>query len=241
SSETETEKLQVHRTIAKLICSACMVSLLAACGGGDGNSNGDGETPNAEEVLESGANRWEETETARFRLEIEGETYLDEAETIRLSEAEGALVWPASAETDASLSAGPVDADVSLIMIDGDVYMTDLMTGAWGEAPADFSYDPSILLSEDDGLGSIMRQIDEATVERAGDDLVLSGDAPADAIEPITAGAIASDSASVPVELTFDPETFDLLGIRIDGADDDRWTIELFDHDDAITIERPIE
>lgn len=196
-------------------------------------------TLDPQEVLDRGAEQWNETESARFELEIDGETYLDEAESIQLIGAEGALVAPSSAQADAEISAGPLSSDVSLIIIDGDVYMTDLLTGSWGEAPGDFDYDPSILLSEEEGLGAIMQEIENAEATRDNGEIAVSGEAPEESVENVTAGAVTGEDGVVDVSLTFDSETDNLLNISVEGTDDDSWHISIFDHNESITIERP--
>lgn len=227
-----------------LIVSACDVL-------GDDDDSGPTATPTAEPIenqdpaviIEQAVARWNDTETAHFVLEIDGATYLDDDEQIELAGAEGDLSRPQSVEALASISISLVTLDVSLIFIGDEAYMTDFLTGSWGPAPGDFSYNPALLLSRTDGLGPVLESLENPEVigrERAaGTDTVhMRGTVEQEQIDDMTAGAIQGDE--IGVDIWFDADTLDVVKIDLAEPDDGTtWMITLSDHDDPVTIEAP--
>lgn len=238
------------RSIPIMILLIGVLGLLTACSGRSDSDADETATARAQlsprEYLDQAIDRWNETEGARFSLEIEGETYLDEERSVRLLAAEGELSRPASVRADASIRASVVRLNISLIFIGDRAYMTDILTGQWGPAPEDFSYDPSVLLDNDEGLSAaIDAVIDPQFVAAEGSDddkRIISGSVPRDAIEVMTAGAL--DGEFIDVSVTIDPETFNLLAIRLaeegeSGNQPTVWIITISDHGEEFTIDEP--
>ncbi len=196
-----------------------------------------------EEIIDRAVARWDETETAHFVLEIDGATYLDDAESIELAGAEGDLSRPQSVEALASVAISLVTLDVSLIFIGDDAYMTDFLTGNWGPAPDDFTYNPALLLSQDDGLGPVLEALADPEVvgreQTAGVETVhMRGTVDQELIDGMTAGAITGDE--IGVDIWFNAETLDVIRINLAEPDDGTaWIITLSDHNALVTIEAP--
>jgi len=227
-----------------LVVSACDVL-------GDDDDSEPTATPTAESIESQDPNtiiaqaveRWDATETAHFVLEIDGATYLDDGEEIELAGAEGDLSRPQSVEALASVSISLVTLDVSLIFIGDEAYMTDFLTGSWGPAPDDFSYNPALLLSRTDGLGPVLDSLEDPEVigreQAAGTDTVhLRGTVEQEQIDDMTAGAIQGDE--IGVDIWFDAETLDVVRIDLaEPGDGTTWIITLSDHNDPVEIEAP--
>ncbi len=194
-------------------------------------------------IIEQAVARWDDTETAHFVLEIDGATYLDNDEQIELAGAEGDLSRPQSVEALASIAISLVTLDVSLIFVGDDAYMTDFLTGNWGPAPDDFSYNPALLLSQTDGLGPVLQALENPEVvglEQVGgrDAVRINGSVDQALIDEMTAGAITGDE--IGVAIWFDAGTLDVVKIELAEPDDGTaWKITLSDHNEPVTIEAP--
>lgn len=201
------------------------------------------EDQSPEEIIAQAVERWNATESAHFTLEVDGATYLDDEEQIELSEAEGDLARPQSVEATAQIAISLVTIDVSLIFIGEEAYMTDFLTGNWGPAPDDFSYNPALLLSETDGLGPVLQELQEPQVigleQVDGVDAVhMSGTVTQDMIDDLTAGAILGDV--IGVDIWFDAEKLDVVQLNLAEPDDGTtWIIRLSNHNEPVTIEAP--
>lgn len=222
----------------------------AACVSGDDEPE---PTPTATEVPIEGQDpatiisravaAWDATDTAHFVLEIDGATYLDDDEQIELAGAEGDLSRPQAVEALASIAISLVTLDVSLIFIGEDAYMTDFLTGDWGPAPDDFSYNPALLLSKTEGLGPVLEALENPEVvgreQVAGTDTVhLTGTVDQALIDDMTAGAITGDV--IGVDIWFDAETLDVVRINLAEPDDGTaWIITLSNHNAPVEIEAP--
>src|SRR5690606_18957738 len=127
--------------------------------------------------------------------------------------------------------------------IGDDAYMTDFLTGSWGPAPDDFSYNPALLLSQTEGLGPVLRSLQDPEVvgreDVDGVDTVhLRGSVSDDQIEDLTAGAITGDP--IGVDIWFDAETLDVVRLALAEPEDGTvWIIRLSGHDEPVTIEAP--
>lgn len=231
------------------VFSAILLILTLGLAGCDtfGDDDDRAEDISAEEAIDRAVERWDSTETAHFALEIDGTTYLDNDENIQLSNAEGDLVRPDSVEATAQINVGMVNLDVSLIFIGEEAFMTDFLTGSWGPAPGDFSYNPALLLSQTEGLGPVLQSLQnpqiEGTEEVDGDQAYhLTGTVAGDQIDQLTAGAIAGDE--IGVDIWFKTETYEVLRLDLaepgeESDDPTTWIIRLSDHDEPVTIERP--
>lgn len=223
-----------------------MTLVLAGCDA-FGDDDDSAEDISAEEAIDRAVERWDTTESAHFELEIEGTTYLDDDENIQLSSAEGDLVRPDSVEATAQINVGMVNLDVSLIFIGEEAFMTDFLTGSWGPAPGDFSYNPALLLSQTEGLGPVLQSLQDPQIEGTedvdGDQAYhLTGTVTGDQIDQLTAGAITGDE--IGVDIWFKTETYEVLRLDLaepGGGEDEptTWIIHLSDHDEPVTIERP--
>ena len=235
----------VQRLLTLFTFSAMALILFVGCSRGSEDSHE--ESPTAQDIIESAASKWNETESVRFELDVDGVAYLDNDKTIRLQEAEGDAARPDAVEASAKIGAGFLTVDIGLIFLGPDAYMTDILSGAWGPAPADFSYNPAILFSSENGLGPVLRELQEPEV--VGEEATngtnayhLRGTVEAGVIDAITAGTISGDPINV--DLWFATEDYRALRIVLatpDDADGEPtiWTIDLFDHDQDVEIERP--
>lgn len=245
--------LRISRGIALSLSTILLLALLTGCMGddddeGDATPEADGVT--AESVLESASAQWSETNAAHFNLTIDGETYLDADNTIRLNGAEGDIERPGAVQATADVSV-PIlgNKEIQLIAVGGTVYMTNLLSSEvkWEEAPSDFSYDPSILFSDTEGIGPILTSLQNPTLgdteEIEGREArIVTGTVTEDQVSGVTAGAVTGETIDVSVWV--DTETSDILkvsltepeGVREDPA---TWNLVFTEFNQDVTIEPP--
>jgi LppX_LprAFG lipoprotein len=203
----------------------------------------------ATEILQMASKQLAATQTVRFELDVEGDTYIDSLNTLKLLEAKGDLVRPDRVRTEFKIEAlGQATISIQLIIISGQWWTTDLITGKWGQAPVDFEYDPSVLFDNENGIGAVMDRVTDA--QRLDDEKI-------DDHESFHIQALVSDTiigaltyntlqgSPITVDLWIDKKTNNLLRARLaeppgDGSDKPAiWTLNLFDHDANITIDPP--
>ncbi|HEX5165703.1 MAG TPA: LppX_LprAFG lipoprotein, partial [Thermomicrobiales bacterium] len=188
-----------------LILLVLLMSMSVACmGDDDDDNNAASPTSNvtAADVLASARDTWDTTESAHFTLKVDGDAYLDDDETIKLVSAEGDIKRPGSVKAQASVDAQISVVDISLVAVDGEIFITNLLSGNWEKAPDDFSYDPSILFSDTDGIGPIMTDLQDPKLDGTEDvngesAYKITGTVGADRVSAITAGTIAGDAIEV--------------------------------------------
>lgn len=219
---------------------------ISACGGGDSDPTPTPVPP--EEIMNQASQRFDEVNSFHFLLRIDGELSLDQSGSLRLRGAEGDLLRPDSAQTEASIAFGGANISIELISVGGEMFMTNLLTGNWERAPGDLGFDPAVLFDNERGISSIMRRIENPQVVgseeiRGTDAYHMRGTVTAETVQPITGGSLEGDD--IELEIWISHETNDILQIELGGAstsggaDSATWTLEVSDHNEPVTIERP--
>jgi outer membrane lipoprotein-sorting protein len=221
--------------------------VLAACGGESADVD---ENLAAPDVLANASERMANTQSMRFDLRVEGETFIDPAKTIQLVSARGSMARPdrVDVEFQARLfGAGTVT--IKMITVGNASWTTNLLTGKWETAPEEFGYNPAVLYDNQNGLGPVMGKlwnVEVVGIETVDDRTTyhISGDASQAVMDPLTANTMEGDR--IGVELWIDGETWDLLRIVLkepesaEHADPATWTMHLTDHDKQVSIEPPV-
>jgi hypothetical protein len=229
-----------------IVVSTLVTSLLAP---GAVRADDSTDTLTASDILVQASQKLADTQTVRFKLEVEGDTYVDSLHTLKLLEANGDLVRPDRVRTEFKIEAlGRATVSIQLIIISGQWWTTDLITGKWGPSPADFEYDPSVLFDNQGGIGPVMDRVTDA--QRLDDEKI--DDREAYHIQAMVADEFIDSltyhtlqGTPITVDLWIDKETKDLLRARLaeppDQGDGEPavWTLDLFDHGADIEINAP--
>ncbi len=143
---------------------------------------------------------------------------------------------------------GGFNVQIGAIAIDGTVWLSNPITGAWEPAPSSYAFDPTTLFSPEVGwrplLGGELRdaeligreELDGTTRYR------ISGIAPQARIETITANLVRNQD--VAVDIWLDVETGHVLEVAFDAttsAGISSWSLRFFDYGDDIVIVPPDE
>ena len=236
--------------IRSLLFVLLLVPLLASCGSSDDAPTPEANDDSVETILPAASTRIAETQSMRFGLEIEGDTFIDQSNSIQLVSARGQLARPDSVAVDFQVSLfGAGSVSIRMISIGTKAWTTDLLTGDWSIAPIEFGYNPTVLYDNQNGLGPIMGNIDQA--ELTGQENVrgrnahhISGLASQETIALVTSDTMTG--SSIRIELWIDTSTSDLLRVRLAEPPDNGkgspavWTLNLTDHGKQVSIEPPI-
>lgn len=230
-----------------------LMTLLALLGSGPGTARADvTATPVADgtlALLTEASSRLADTPTVSFKLDVKGTTFIDGQNSIQLLEAQGQLERPDRVKASFKVKVLAPTLTINLITIADESWTTDLITGRWGPAPEEFSYDPRILFDNQNGIGPVMgkviapkREKDEKVGDRAT--IHITGTVDQTVIGPLTAGTMKG--SPVAVDLWIDIETGDLLRVRLEEPtfaekdDPATWTLDLYDQGDKVEIESPV-
>ncbi|MGN6031656.1 MAG: LppX_LprAFG lipoprotein [Thermomicrobiales bacterium] len=191
-----------------------------------------------------------QTQTLRFTLTVDGDSYIDDLNQMRLIKADGALQRPGKVEVEFQIELfGAGNVSIKMITVDGKAYSTDLLTGKWGPAPAEFGYDPSLLFDTNGGLGPVVSKLTAVSV--TGSEKVdgrdcwkVEGTADKASIDFISAGTMIGDSFHA--VLWIDKDNGQLRKIVLAEPTNNgkehpaSWTMDLTDYNDtSINIEAP--
>jgi hypothetical protein len=220
-----------------------LIALLtvSSCASGD---NGDGDL-SADEIVENAAERFENTESAHFELEIDGTIGIDDQGMIQLGSVTGEIERPSNARADASVVFGGSSVSLEMIASDGEMFMRNLLTGDWERAPSDLQYDPARIFDEEEGVGSIIEQLEDVSIE--GEDSVggtdawhLTGQVDTAAVRQLAGDFFEGDTLDVDIWIATDD--YRLLRVELHDTDADEpmsWQLSLTNHDEAVEITPP--
>jgi hypothetical protein len=232
------------------VSTACILLLLVACGPPELEvaTPTPSPTPTPTEILKLASKRLGETPTVHFTLDVQGNTFVDTGNTIRLLGAEGDLKRPDRVRTTFQAEVMGRAISLQLITVGDKSWTTNILTGDWEPAPLEFAYRPDVLFSTQNGIGPVMGRVEN--VKRLDDEDVdgrptfhLQATVDQSIVGPITYNTI--HGSPVTVDLWIDRETGDLLRARMSeppGADRPNpavWTLNLSHHGEDISIEPP--
>lgn len=227
--------------------------LLVACGGqpaADPTATvAPNPTPTVTDILERASQRIAETDAVHYALTINGDTFLDTTETIRLLDAEGDLQRPDRVYSSFRAEIMGRTITLQLITVGPDSWTTDILTGEWVEAPGEFAYKPGILFDTQEGIGPVMDRVSNA--ERLPDTEIngrpvyhVQATVDQETIGPLTSYLLTGPE--VTVNLWIDQETYDLLRAELSqpatepDGEPTTWTLDLSRHGEDVSIEPPV-
>jgi hypothetical protein len=241
-----------RRFLSKLLRTSVtgFLLILAGCGAAEQEVATPGPTPTPADLLELASKRLAETPSAHFTLDVEGETFIDTGNNIRLLGAEGDLTRPDRVRTTFQAEVMGRAITLQLITIGKRSWTTNVLTGDWETAPLEFAYQPDVLFSTQDGIGPVMGRVENA--QRLADEEIsgrpayhLRAGVDESVVGPLTYYTIKG--SPVTVDLWIDQETNDLLRARMSeppGAERPQpaiWTLDLSHHGEDVSIEPPVD
>jgi hypothetical protein len=152
-----------------LIATTASVFALVACGG-DGGPDIDTTDVDVDALLASAADRMDEVGSFRFELEHENGT-ASIVRGLQMVSAEGDVQSADTMRLKVEAKAGPLSAELEMIVLPGEGWITNPITGRWEREDIDVSefFDPA------EGVTGLMRSITNPTI--AGADTINGVDA----------------------------------------------------------------
>ena len=109
------------------------------------------------EILDRSSSAMATVETANFAIEQSGAAvYIDQDEQIQFSGATARYAAPSSADALIGVTAFGLSTEVGAVAIDGEIWITNPLTGKWEAAPQGLSFDPTVLFATDTGWAALL-------------------------------------------------------------------------------------
>jgi LppX_LprAFG lipoprotein len=183
---------------------ALLSPLTAACS--SSGSTPTTEAVTAESVLDTAADAMAGVDTVSFHLVRMGApVYLDSGRSFAFEEGEGRVSNTASsADALVKVKALGIDTQVGAVSIDGELWLSNPLTGAWAPAPDSITFDPVTLFNPETGWTALLR--DDLTGAQLIDDAEngqwhVNGQAAGTRLAAITGGLVHNDA---PIDVWID-------------------------------------
>lgn len=234
--------VELRKTRTALLMVVILVG--AACGGSEPEPvlAGDVET-----LLATSAAAMGTVDTVRFEIERGGiPIYIDTTAALEFKEAAGRYVAPDAADAVVKVGISSLNVQIGAISIEGTIWLSNPITGAWEQAPSNYAFDPTTLFSPEVGwrpllAGELLNAELIGLEERDGQPQYhITGSAPAVRIETITAGLVVDQD--VDLDLWLDPDTGHVLEVSFDtetAAGISTWELRFFDYGVEMEIVPP--
>ncbi len=110
-------------------------------------------TPDSKTVAEKAGAAMESVESLHFVFQRDGApTFVDAEQSLAFRRAEGDYSAPDQMQAAVMIVAGGFVAEVQVISIEGEQWMTNLLTGQWEKVPSSWGLDPSDFFDPEIGI-----------------------------------------------------------------------------------------
>lgn len=222
-----------------------LVALTAACSSTEVTTTT--APPTAAELLEVSAATMGSVDTVQFRIARGGEpVYIDTQGFLEFVSATGRFAAPGAAEALVTVSALGLSTEVGAVVIEGDTWLTNPITGNWEPTPPGYTFDPATLFDPQIGFRAMLQE-GIPTVEDLGEETVdetalrhVRFTASGERVEVVTAGMVLG--ADVAIDAWIEPTSGELRRAKFPttiGANPTEWDLTFFDYGADITITPP--
>lgn len=226
---------------------AAGLALTAACSGGGSDDSGSSTdiVYTVETVRTDAASAMAAIESVSFEVTKTGaDVTIDDAGLVAFESADARFSAPSSADAVVEVLLLGNRVELGAIAIDGTLWLTDPLSGAWQDATGTIDFDPAKIFSTDTGVAKILESgLTDSVLDSAepdGDGLLhLSGVVAADDVDTLTSGLVSEEARA---EVAIDAETSLVQTISFDTPLDDgiaTWLVELSDYDADVEIVPP--
>lgn len=222
-----------------------LVALTAACSSTEATTTT--APPTAAELLEVSAATMGSVDTVQFSIARGGEpVYIDTQGFLEFVSATGRFAAPGAAEALVTVSALGLSTEVGAVVIEGDTWLTNPITGNWEPTPEGYTFDPATLFDPQIGFRAMLQE-GIPTVEDLGEEIVdettlrhVRFTASGERVEVVTAGMVRG--ADVAIDAWIEPTSGELRRAKFPttiGANPTEWDLTFFDYGADITITPP--
>ncbi|NJP06093.1 MAG: LppX_LprAFG lipoprotein [Chloroflexaceae bacterium] len=191
-----------------------------------------------------------QSQSLQFLLEFTGEpAYADPAGLFRLISIEGGLQRPDQAIATLKVRSVAGVADVRLISLDGQLYVTNPVTRQWTCVEQGALFDPVVLFDSSQGIDYLIRDVFENPTLMPPEEIDgvqqyhLKGQMQGSSLIDITYGMLGLGLVEVDVWAnaeTLQPTRLVLVDTGTNAEDPTTWTMTFSDYDQPIDIRAPI-
>lgn len=203
--------------------------------------------PSAAELLEVSAATMGSVDTVQFSIARGGEpVYIDTQGFLEFVSATGRFAAPGAAEALVTVSALGLSTEVGAVVIEGDTWLTNPITGNWEPTPPGYTFDPATLFDPQIGFRAMLQE-GIPTVEDLGEEIVdetalrhVRFTASGERVEVVTAGMVLG--ADVAIDVWIEPNSGELRRAKFPttiGTNPTEWDLTFFDYGADITITPP--
>ena len=198
-------------------------------------------------ILSAASDAMGEVDTVAFSIRRAGAPiYIDPADLLEFRSAEGHFAGPSSADAVVTITVGGLDTRIGAVAIEGQMWLSNPVTGAWEPAPSSFAFDPATLFDPQLGWRPLLASgLDDGelvgTEDTAGAVAYhVRAIAAATRVEVMTAGLVRDQN--VLVDLWLDQVTGRVLRAEFpteaDGATS-QWTLSFNGYGTEVSIDPP--
>ena len=227
-----------------LLLGLFLVVLAGACSSGS-DGDGDVELLDIEAVRSLAADAMSDVDTVLFAIELDGaDVFIDDDGLVGFRSAEGRYAAPSSADAVVAVNALGLATEVGAIAIDGEVWITNPLTGDWEPAPEAFTFDPAQLFDAEVGFSALLADgLSNATLVAPAPDEDQRYHITAD-VDPVRVAALTGGLVDDVdnVDLWVDSNSGQLTEVTFDvgiDAGGTSWQLLLTDYGSPVTITEP--
>jgi len=222
-----------------------LAAVAAACGSTDDTTTT--APPTAAELLATSAATMGSVDTVQFSIERGGEpVYIDTQGFLEFVSATGRFAAPGAAEALVTVSALGLSTEVGAVVIEGETWLTNPITGNWEPTPPGYTFDPATLFDPEVGFRAMLQEGIPSVVD-VGDEIVeeetvrhVRFTASGTRVEVITAGMVRGED--VTIDAWIEPASGELRRATFPttiGVTPTEWDLTFFDYGADIEITPP--
>lgn len=221
-----------------------LLLLLGGCSSGS-EDDAEAEVLDVDGVLALSSAAMAEVDSVLFTIELEGaEVFIDDEGLISFRAADGRFAAPSSADALVSVTALGLATEVGAVAIDGQVWLTNPLTGDWEDAPESLTFDPAQLFDPEVGFSALLSDglIDPVLVPPSPDPdgrYHITADVDPVSVNALT-GGLVDDVDNV--DLWVDGNSGRLVEVTFDVGTDaggTSWRLLLTDYGTPVSINPP--
>ena len=191
--------MKIRRAIPLLVVSALVA---VACSSPEATTTT--APPTAVEVLETAAATMGMVDTVQFSIARGGEpVFIDTEGFLEFVSATGRYAAPGTADALVTVSALGLSTEVGAVVIEGDTWLTNPITGTWEPTPPGYTFDPATLFDPEVGFRALLRDGIPSVADVGNETLEeetlrhLQFTASGERVEVVTAGLVRGEDVTI--------------------------------------------
>lgn len=233
-----------------------LVLVVAGCSSSDGDGGADDATADEAEtttttiltadlVLSNASDAMAGIDSVAFTIEHVGaDVFIDDDGLIGFEAANGRYAAPSSAEAIVAVNALGISTEIGAVAIDGQIWITNPLTGRWEEGPEALTFDPAQIFDDTVGISGLLADgFTQAELASVDPDVEgryeVSGAVDPERVSDLT-GGLVDDVSDATVWVDAETSRVDEISfdVEIDGSDSS-WRLVLDDYGVDVTITMP--